>query len=93
MSLQDLEGVNHSSMNSGHKKEKALVRSYRGGATEQQCTQNLSGSFQILLGKIQKDHTQDVSYPELVVCISSQRVVPERYTCWPKCGDGPDSTR
>lgn len=54
---------------------------------------SLSGSFQILLEKVQKDDTHDIPYPELAVFLLIQRMDHEGSTCRPKCWDVSDSSR
>ncbi|XP_025912363.1 testis anion transporter 1 isoform X1 [Apteryx rowi] len=49
--------------------------------------------YMLLLGKVQKDHTQAVSCPESAFFISVQRVAFERHTRRLKCWDVSDSSR
>lgn len=45
------------------------------------CKRNCS-SVQLLLWKVQKDHTQDIPYPKLAVFILVQRLDLEGSKCW-----------
>jgi len=71
-----------------------MQKGCRHGGHKRLCIQLiLSDSFQVLLGKFQKDHIQEVPCPELAFFLSVQRMDLEGPPCRPKCWVGSGSSR
>lgn len=74
--------------------QRSCKRAARHGGHEKLYTQLiLSDSFQVLLGKLQKDHIQEAPYPELAFFLSVQRMDLEGPPCRPKCWVSSGSSR
>lgn len=93
-SIQCLQRSESSNVASIPAEYEIMQEGCRHGCHEELYTQLiLSDSFQVLLGKFQKDYIQEVPYPELAFFLSVQRVDLEGPPCRPKCWVGSGSSR